>query len=290
MAVTMPVGVVGFLVIAVLTGSIGGLADFTPQAVAWMTAVGLLHFLFGRYCNFRAAQEAGVNLTAPVIQLQVVVTLTLAVVGLREPCTLLQALGALGIAAGGFVAQRRIAGSGLGGTPTFTPRVMSGFLFALGAALAYGTTPVMVRQAVGHGRPTDGILGGVISYGAATVAFALAMAWPALRRNVMALTRENVRWFTYSGIFVALAQGFFYSAITMAPLMLVVPLMQLALVFRFAFSAWLNPEHEVFGAAVIIGTVISLIGALLVSVDTGLLLGLLHAPEPVAAWLGQHWP
>ena len=81
-----------------------------------------------------------------------------------------------------------------------------------------------------------------------------------------------------------------HSAIALAPLMLVVPLTQLALVFRFGFSAWLNPEHEVFGAAVVAGTVISLFGALLVSVDTNFLLGALGAPEPLAAWLGQRWP
>ena len=52
-----------------------------------------MHFVFGRYCNFRANALAGVNLTAPVVQLQVVVTMVMAVVVLHEPCTALQMIG-----------------------------------------------------------------------------------------------------------------------------------------------------------------------------------------------------
>src|SRR6185436_1084765 len=92
MAVTVPLGVICFLPFALVSGGINGLPKFPPGAVAWLAAVGLLHFLGGRYCNYRASQLAGVNLTAPVIQLQVVVTLTLAVAVLHEPCSVLQAI------------------------------------------------------------------------------------------------------------------------------------------------------------------------------------------------------
>src|SRR5215475_11099785 len=80
MALTVPIGVACFLLVAALTGQLTRLANFPPGAIAWMMAVGLLHFLFGRYCNYRANQYAGANLTGPVIQLQVLVTLALAVI------------------------------------------------------------------------------------------------------------------------------------------------------------------------------------------------------------------
>src|SRR5262249_34403191 len=35
----------------------------------------------------------------------------------------------------------------------------------------------------------------------------------ALRGNVAALQRDNIRWFVYSGVFVAVAQGFMYAAV-----------------------------------------------------------------------------
>jgi drug/metabolite transporter (DMT)-like permease len=289
MAITIPIGVVGFLVAALASGEIVRLAAFPPAAVAWMAGVGLVHFIFGRYCNYRANQEAGSNLTAPVVQLQVIVTLVLAVAILREPCTVLQAIGGLLILAGSFVTQRqppRARRTGVAGAavrpPVFAPRHLAGYLFAALAALGYGTTPIMARIALEHTGPASGITGGLIAYGAAMLFIALALLWPPLRRNVMTLKRENVRWFVYSGVFVALAQGFFYSAVAVAPVMLVMAILQLSLVFRLIFATWLTPDHEVFGPIVLTGAAISTIGSLTVAIDSGFLLGALAVPESLA--------
>ena len=88
-----------------------------------------------------------------------------------------------------------------------------------------------------------------------------------------------------SGVSVAAAQGFLYSALAIAPIMLVVPMLQLALVFRFIFALLLNPHHEVFGFLVVFGSVVSIAGACGVAVDTNLILQWLAVPEPLAAIL-----
>src|SRR5207253_11283668 len=93
MAVSIPIGVACFLLAALVTGELWRAASFPPRAAAWMAGFGLLHFILGRFCNYSANQAAGVNLTAPVIQLQVIVTLVLAVAILGEPCTILQVIG-----------------------------------------------------------------------------------------------------------------------------------------------------------------------------------------------------
>jgi drug/metabolite transporter (DMT)-like permease len=303
MAVTIPIGVCCFLLAAIASGEIFRLAQFPPMTAAWMAGVGLLHFLFGRYCNYRANQEAGVNLTAPVVQLQVIVTLVFAVIILREPCTILQAIGGVLILAGSFITQRQppparkaaTAGANshppaprAGETPAlppFAPRYLAGYIFASGAALGYGTTPIMARIALEHSGPTSSILGGLIAYGAAGAVVAVALLWRPLRRNVMALKRENIRWFIYSGVFVALAQGFFYAAVAVAPIMLVVPILQLSLVFRLFFAMWLTPDHEVFGPVVVMGVAVSLIGSLTVAVDSDVILNALAIPDALAGVL-----
>jgi len=48
---------------------------------------------------------------------------------------------------------------------------------------------------------------------------------------------------------------------------------------------WLNPEHEVFGPKVILGTAISIVGAGAVAIDTGLILETLSIPEGLASLL-----
>jgi len=298
MAITVPVGVVCFLPLAILMGAAGRLPQLSSTDAGWMAAVGLLHFVVGRYCNYSASQAAGVNLTAPVIQLQVVVTLALAVVVLREPCTALQTIGGAVMLAGAFITQQQWsnearksgptasrflhAEGGATRGPSFIPRRAAGYLFASLAALAYGVTPIMARTALEHVGAAGGILGGLIAYIAATAAIAAALVSRPLRHNVMALKRDNVRWFVYSGVFVAAAQGLFYSAVAVAPIMLVVPLLQLSLIFRLMFAWQLNRDHEVFDALVIIGSAISIAGACAISIDTNLILDTFAVPEPLA--------
>jgi drug/metabolite transporter (DMT)-like permease len=287
MAVTVPLGVVCFLPLALLTGELMRLPQFPTLAIAWMAAVGVVHFVIGRYCNFRSNAEAGVNLTAPVVQLQVVVTMIMAVVVLHEPCTVLQMIGGALIIIGSLITQQAPARTAArvpaqSDTPLFAHRYVAGYLFATLAAVSYGSTPVMARFALEDTGPATGILGGLISYAAATAVAALALVSPAIRRNVFSITRNNARWFTASGVFVAAAQGFFFAAVAVAPVMLVMPLLQLSLVFRMLFSTWLNPAHEIVGPLVLAGVVISVAGALMVSIDTTLIVNALGLPEPLA--------
>ena len=288
MVISIPVGLISFLLVALLTGALESLGRISLGAIAALSVAGVIHFVIGRYCNFRASQAAGVNLTAPVLQLNAVVTLTLAVVALREPCTMLQMLGGILMVTGSLVTQRASQAAGRGKrthSPRFAPRIAVGFFFASIAALVYGTSPIIVRQALFDVGPLSGLAGGSIAYAGATVAVTLGLCIPSLRRNVMQVRGDNARWFVYSGIFVAAAQGFLYSALAVAPIMLVVPLLQLSLVFRFLFALLLNPHHELFGAMVVFGSVVSIVGASAVSIDTDLILRALALPPALAGFL-----
>ena len=63
------------------------------------------------------------------------------------------------------------------------------------------------------------------------------------------------------------------------------PLLQSSLVFRLIFARWFNPEHEVFGAKVIIGAAVSILGACTVSIDTDIILSVLSVPDTLAQLL-----
>jgi drug/metabolite transporter (DMT)-like permease len=289
MAITIPMGIACFLPFVFLLGGFSQLSQFPLQAVAWMASFGVLHFVFGRFCNFKANQVAGVNLTAPVVQLQVVVTMVLAVIILGEPCTALQMIGGVIMLAGSLITQRqapRVRAAGIApaskpALPVFAPRYLAGYLFASLAALAYGTSPILARTALGNTGPITGILGGLIAYCSATAVASLALIAAPVRRNITALSRGNAGWFVSSGVLVAAAQGFFFCAIALAPVLLVMPLMQLSLAFRLLFSTWLSPDHEVFGMLVAVGAGVSIFGAMLVSIDTGLILDTLAIPDAI---------
>jgi uncharacterized membrane protein len=148
----------------------------------------------------------------------------------------------------------------------------------------------MVRLGVVAGDLGSGLAAGLISYAAATLAIALLLLWPGRLRHALAITPQSLKWFTYSGISVSIAQMFVYMAFTVAPVSVVMPVLQLHLALRFWLARVLNPQHEIFGGRMLAGTALSLAGALALSLDTELVLSVMSLPEPVADFVRWRWP
>jgi uncharacterized membrane protein len=134
------------------------------------------------------------------------------------------------------------------------------------------------------------VAGGLVSYVAATATIALLLLWPGQLRHALAVTPESRKWFTYSGISVSIAQMFIYMAYAVAPLSVVTPILQLHLVLRLAFSRVLNPHHEIFGGRMVLGTALSVLGAVALSLDVEHVLALVPLPPAIAAFARWHWP
>jgi len=309
MAVTVPVGSAGFLVLAAVAGAIPALLTFPPIAAAWMAGQGIVHFVIGRFFNYRANQLVGVNLSAPVVQLQVAVAMLLAVLTMHEPFTVLQSIGAILMLAGSFATQtqsskrstaKAAAPASLSpamqvATTTsrpeierkvaFTPRYFAGYLFSSCAAVAYGVSPLMVRLAFDRAPQASVLAGGVIAYAAATLVFSLLLLRPAVRRDISGLKRENVRWFLWAAVLVTASQGFVYASLAVAPLMVVTPILQLSLIFRIFLSWLINREYEVLSAGVIVGSIAAIVGSILVSLNTDFAVTALALPEAISSAL-----
>jgi hypothetical protein len=126
-----------------------------------------------------------------------------------------QTMGGLTMLRGALIAPRQVPHSLPAAPLRRSPRKAEGLLFAQFAALAYGTSPIMTRMALKSVGPTGAITGGLIAYGAATVAVVSLLAFSAtLRRHIMLLRRDNIPWFVYCGVIVAMAQGLLYSAVS----------------------------------------------------------------------------
>ena len=289
MALTVPFGGLTFLVIAIAFGELGQLTMFPAVAVAWLAGQGVVHFVFGRYCNYKSNQLMGVNLSAPVVQLQIVVAMVWAVLTLHEVFTVLQAIGSVLMVGGSFVTQRNASGGGKAPgsntAPAFRPSVVSGSVFALGAALGYGTSPLMAREAFLHAPGIGTAAGGCIAYASATLFFALILFKPGALTDIRGTSSANLPWFLAGAVTVAISQAFVYASLAAAPLIVVTPILQLSLVFRLGLSQWINREHEVMNAAVIVGAVTAVLGSLLVAIPTDALAGLLGLPPRLAGFL-----
>jgi drug/metabolite transporter (DMT)-like permease len=245
-----------------------------------------------------------------VVQLQVPFAMMLAVVTLHEKFTVLQAIGSALMLGGSFVTQGN-AGKGkkapaplpaatlIATVPSqeelavsvpkprlaFQPRVFSGYIFGLAAAMCYGSSPLMARQAFLHPPGASTAAGGCLAYTAATLFFLLILLKPGSWTDIKSMKRENLPWFLSSAVPVAVSQAFVYASLAVAPLMVVTPILQLSLVFRLFLSRLINRDYEVMNSAVLIGACTAVLGSILVSLDTDELTMLPGLPQSFADFL-----
>jgi drug/metabolite transporter (DMT)-like permease len=316
MAVTVPIGVPLFFIPAVAIGYFGAVPDFSFAAVIALSVAGILHFVWGRYCNYRSMRAIGTNLAAPVQQVNLIVTLVAAIWILGETLTPLRILGISLVLLGPSFTLREgpapkaasvgpaavdaekvasvenveASAGGIRAGVAFEPRYAEGYMFALLSATGYGLSPILIRLALEQQGLGASITGGLISYTAATAIMAIVLIWPGQLRHALAVTPESVKWFTLSGIMVCISQMFLFMALAVAPVTVVAPISRLTIVLRIYFSRLLTPEHEVFGGRVILGTLVSLGGAVLLSLSAEVVSSVLPLPEAVAAVLKWQWP
>jgi drug/metabolite transporter (DMT)-like permease len=297
MAMTVPIGGLAFLVMTIAFGELGQLAAIRAVALAWLAGQGIVHFVLGRYCNYKSNQLMGVNLAAPVVQLQVPFAMMLAVATLHEKFSVLQGIGSALMLGGSFVTQSKtgqsrgkappVAGLSVQREPAaakpmreaaFQPRVLTGYLFALGAAVCYGSSPLMARQAFLNAPGAGPAAAGCFAYASATLFFALVLLKPGAWTDISGMRRANMPWFLSSAVLVAISQAFVYASLAVAPLMVVTPILQLSLVFRLLLSQCINRDYEVMNAAVLLGAFTAVLGSMLVALNTDELIKLSHLP------------
>jgi drug/metabolite transporter (DMT)-like permease len=302
-AIGVPIGVPMFFMFALVGGGLGTLTTFSREALLIMTGTGVVHYICGRYCNYRSVKAMGANLSGPVVQMSLIVSLSLAVTVLQEGLTPLRVVGIVLVILGPLLmhgsdyapAGRIDAGAAAGGRsmpagpPPFQPHYAEGYIFGLLAAVCYGVTPILIRTVVERGGFAESMAAGLISYTSATVVVALMMLWPGQLRHVLSIDRVSAKWFLASGVMVTISQMFFYLALVLAPVSVVMPILQLHLVFRYVLAQVVNPHHEVFGGMMIAATAMSIAGATALALDPEFLIAHLTPyvtlPEPLVGLL-----
>jgi uncharacterized membrane protein len=322
MAITVPIGLPISFLVAVATGSLAAVAGFSSRALVALSLSGILHFVWGRYCNYRATRAIGTNLVAPIQQINLIFTLLLAILILGETLTPLRMLGiALVLLGPSFTLRERnpktvpalaaeaIGANALGADvtrhdlsagsadeliaaapPVFRPSYAEGIFWALLSATGYGLSPILVRIGLEGKGLAVSVAGNLVASLAATVVMGLFLLPPRQLAHALAVGREPAKWFTLSGVLVAISQLFLYMAMSIAPVTVVSPINRLSILFRLYFSKLLNPQHEVFGGKVVLGTIVSLTGALVLSLSIDSVQSWLPLPEAALSVLRWHWP
>lgn len=308
MAISVPLGVPLFLLAAWIGGELSQFDRFGWRNILLLAAAGFMHFVWGRYCNMRSLAAIGSNMAGPVQQVQLLLALVLAIVFLDESLSPLKVLGILLVVSGpSLIMQTRAAAkrramraapASVGAAaadrtepmmaPKFTPKLMEGYAFALLSGVGFGTSPVLVSAGLkGTGLS---LLGGLVSYIAATVVVAAFLMVPRNFVQLGSISRHSLPWFTLAAFAVWVSQLFRYMALALAPVTIVQPIQSLSLIFRMIFGYFINREHEAMDRYVIGGILLSFTGALALSISDELVTRYVALPDwlvPLAAW---RWP
>jgi drug/metabolite transporter (DMT)-like permease len=293
--ISVPSGVPLFFVCTLLAGSLDLVLGFSTETLLLFAAAGVVHFVFGRYCNYRALKAMGGNLTGPVQQCTLIVSLGGAMWFLNEYLTPLRIIGIILVFLGPAVMLngRKSSPAKPRSASEFQPKYVEGFTFSILSTVAYGSSPLFIRAVFEHGGGTGigaSLAGGLVSYIAATIVAVLFVLRKSQIDHILATDRAAVPWFVWSGVNVCAAQIFRYMALAVAPVSVVAPLMQLQVIFRWIFAWMINREHEVFDKWALIGTAISLVGALALSLSIDFVLNLIPLPATLVEIARWRWP
>lgn len=304
LAISVPLGVPIFFFSALAAGSLGMLWEFSGRTYFLLICAGIIHFAFGRYCNYRATKAMGANLVRPVQQLNIIMTLALAIWLLDETLTPLRIFGIFLIVLGPIIMLRdrkkisakieKAAANPSSGKPVFDPNFGEGYFFAFLMALAFGSSAIFIRAALYSGDQIGGVAagmaGGVISYGAAAIVILLVIAPPKKMRQVTSISGVTAKWFFLSAVFIGISQLLRFMALSVAPVSVVAPIQQTTAVFQIIFAWFINREHEAFGIWVLLGILLSLLGALALSVSTEFVISHIDLPDSIIRLADWRWP
>jgi drug/metabolite transporter (DMT)-like permease len=280
---TVLMGVPLFAIAALVTGQLLNYDDLSGEGYALMAAAGLVHYVIGRYFNYAAVQAIGAARSSPIQSLTLPYSVIVALLLLDEGITTGMAIGMALILVGPAImverqkprAQIMAAETALEPPldgeplppppPQFELRQAEGYAFALIAAIAYGSSPVLIRAAL---EDTEGlaIFGGFLSYVAAATFLLVTLVLPQRRHMLQALTPSVFRAFFGAGFFVFLAQVLRFTALGLASVAVVATLLRFASIFTLLLSWTFNRELERITWRLVVGVLLSVGGAVLMVV------------------------
>ena len=84
--ISLPIALPVFVVAMLVSGGFTALASFNMRSWGLLAVAGVIHFAWGRYCNYRATKAIGANLVAPIQQCSLIITLALAITDAHRRC------------------------------------------------------------------------------------------------------------------------------------------------------------------------------------------------------------
>lgn len=231
--------------------------------LAAFVGAGLSGSLLGRICQFRAVETIGASRSAPVVASTALFSAGLAVAFLGESLTAAHAVGILLVVAGVAYVSWKTA------TDPANPRpvreIGRSLAFPVLAALCFAIEPVFISWGLAEGVPV--VAGLAVMAVAAAVGFLgyllISLGFPSRARLV-----GPMRWYVAAGVASTVALLAYFLALEVAPVVVVVPIIQVSpLVVLVLSSAFLPRGLERVTWDLALAASVVVCGAIVVSVS-----------------------
>ncbi len=291
LAITVCAGVPLFAIACFFLGGFDALFGLSAEQLGWFAAAGIVHFIVGRYGNYRATRVLGAAQSGPIQQISLLISLALAMTFLGETLTTLSVIGILLTLLGPLVLLGNVARKGKVKTRAGqTLDYVDGYFWGIVCAISFGISPLLIRFGLEEKSVAESVAGGLVSYAAGTVVILCILALPGKIAHMRAMDRASAGWFTATGVLVFISQMLLYIALALAPVSIVAAVQRTGLVFRVVFSWMLNRDHEVLGLPAMIGIGVSALGVAAVTVNVEMLIEHVPLLAGIADILRIPWP
>ena len=270
--VTVPIGIPLFLLVIAIFNCWDDLYNLNLSSIFFFSIAGLIHFVFGRYFNFKTIESLGATQAGPIVQIGLLVSVCFAVFVLGEGVNIYHIIG-IGLLLMGplfiLLGSRRDNFTNSGIKMNYN----MGFFWGLMCSFCYGTSPLLIKLGISAG--TDNIkftiVGGFISYLSAMLCLIIIILFSGIKiKDALTIDPRGMKWFTITGFMGAIAQLLRYAALGVLPISIVEPIHRTSVIFRVLFGYILNRKHEIINIRVLSGVGLSLLGAYLLILQLNL--------------------
>ena len=277
----VPLGLVAVLA----TGQLFNFGEVTFDGYFLLAGAGIVHFVIGRYCYYRAIGAIGAPRTVTIQTIAVPYSILMAMLLLGERPTLLMYVGiVLILGSPALMIERpkrstrvppgprvqgrarplpRGDGTATASTaPAVELRMVEGYVFSLLSSVAYGTSPILIRAAM-EGATDAAAVGTFIAYVGAAGVLIASLVVPTQRHLVGTISVRYLQIFGGAGFSVFIAQLLRFFALSLADVSVVNPLMRTVSVFTLILSYLANRRLEHITPGVVLGVLVSFAGSAL---------------------------
>jgi drug/metabolite transporter (DMT)-like permease len=259
-AMSIFVGIPFFTIAILASGDWHKLLAVSWRPLALLASAGIIHFIIGRLLGYNAFRLIGANRATPFTMTNRFYTVLFSVLFLGEALTIYIVLGVLCMFTGAalITTERKSPEK----KKALSRPEVKGILLALGAALCWGITPVLIKPGVEEIGSSSA--GAFISYATAAVVMGCLLLNGQRRRQLTQLPiKKSILPMALAGIFTSTGQLLYFTALGKSPASVVTPLLSIQILFIFFFSLLINRRIELFTWKVVLGMAATLAGTFL---------------------------